>query len=148
MLSWFFSKRSSTIEIGDQFIKVPYERNNKKYYMMLPIHKNDKIREKIINLVNNVDMKDDIFINDIIECKLKLSGKKEMDITTYLDSYMGPDQFYRKHKNKIRIRDILPEKYQIGFEYIKTMDEIMEYKKYFSLDDFLFDEVDSDSDSD
>lgn len=141
-----FSKGSSTIEIGDQFIKIPYERNNKKYYMMLPIHENEKVRNKIVNLVNNVEMKDDIFINDIIECKLKLNGRKEMDITSYLDAFMGPDQFYRKHKNKIRIRDILPEKYQIGFEYVKTMNEIMDYNTYHNLDDYLFDEVDSDSD--
>jgi hypothetical protein len=138
-----FSKANLNIEIeGDKFIKIPYERHNKKYFMLLPLDNNEDIRKKIISLINNTDdMEDDIHINSIIECKIKIKGKREVDITSYLESYMGPDQFYKKNKKEIRIIDILPIKYHIDFSYVKILDEDMEYKTYSNLNDLLFQEV-------
>lgn len=130
---------------GDKFIKIPYERYKKKYFMLLPLG-DENVRKTIISLINNSDdIDDDIHINSIIECKLKIKNKKEMDITSNLESYMGPDQFYKKNKNIIRIMDILPSKYYNDFEYVKTMDEEMEYKTYSNLNDLIFGNVSEDN---
>ena len=133
--------KNATIEIQDNFIKIPYKRYNKTYYMLIPLDKDEIVMNRIKSLINNeVDIKEDIHINHIIECKLKTKGKKEIDVTNCLESYMGPDQFYKKNKNLIRIRDILPIKYHDSFSYIKTLNEDMEYKTYLSIDDLLFNE--------
>lgn len=137
------SKQNKNIDIqGDKFIRIQYERNKKKYYMLLPINENDDIRKKLISLIyQKDDIKEDIYINDILECKLKVKGKKEMDISSNLETYMGPDQLYKDNKNIIRIRDILPEKYINTFEYVKTLNEEMEYKTYSNLDDYIFADI-------
>jgi len=131
----------NNIEIqGDKFIKIPYRRYNKEYFMLIPLDENENVRKKIISLINdnNDDIEDDININSIIECKLKILNKKEIDITSYLESYMGPDQFYKRNKNTIRIMDVLPSKYYEEFVYVKIMDEDMEYKTYTNLNDLIF----------
>jgi len=131
------SKLNINIE-GDKFIKIPYEYNNKKYHIMIPLHEDEHIRKKIISFVYKKDVVDDIYINNILECKLKIKGKKEMDITKDLESYMGPDQIFRKYKDIIKIEDILPTMYKEVFEYIKIMDDNMDYKIYTNLNDCIF----------
>lgn len=129
----YFSYEKNIVIQNNKFIKIPYIHNKKTYYMLLPI--DESIKNKVISLINNEEVKE-IYMNNIIECMLKLKdNKKEIDITTYIESYIGPDQFYTIHKNNIYIKDILPLKFHEQFEYLKIMDIEMETKIYTNLNE-------------
>lgn len=130
---------SSVKVVGDEFLKIPYVKNGNKYYMLLKLNEEDERKNKILSLINGTNTDEDIYINSLLEFKLKLNDvENEIDITNEMEKYMGPDQLYLENKDKIRIIDLLPEKYHNRFEYLTTMDEMMEYKTYENLFDTFF----------
>jgi hypothetical protein len=145
-------EKTEDISIHGEFIKVPYVYENKRYYVLVPIHHEEDKTKRILSLLKT-EPNNSIYFNNIIECILTMKNTDDLDedndmkkqeinidITNELERYMGPDQIYKDHTNKIKLRDILPRKYHNDFNYITIMYDDLETLVVNDLDFCIFEE--------
>lgn len=138
IVTYMSAEKPEEISIHNNFIKIPYIHDNKRYYILRPLHEKPRTVEHIISLLNK-EPQHEIYFNKIIECKLKIQNKTtEIDVTAELERYMGPDQTYHEHKDKLTVADVIPEKYHEQFEYISLMYDTFEEKNITNLQQFIF----------
>jgi hypothetical protein len=128
------------ITIHDGYVKVPYTYQERVFYMIVPTqmseHQHDMLR---VHYHKNKSNHDPIYYNSIIESGLKLSGTDtEIDISTLLERFMGPDQCYKNQKKLIKIKDVIPLKYHTSFQYVRLLYDDLESITKNDLDECIF----------
>lgn len=132
------------ITIRDQHLKIPYLHDDKRYYMMVPLHAYFEEQIQTMSGLLEKQTNNDIYLNSVLECVVKINDHDEpIDITDEVERYMGPDQLYRTNGHIIRVRNIVPTQYHGRFEYVRILTDTMEYTTRTQLDHLFFEENDN-----
>lgn len=131
------AENNENVSIHNNFIKIPYVNDGRRYYILIPLElEHDKVRT--ISDLMDEKSNNEIFFNNILECIILTKDGKEIDVTTDIDRFMGPDQLYRDHSDVIKVSDVIDKKYHGDFARLKVMYDDLEYKYIESLDDLIF----------
>jgi hypothetical protein len=138
--SFIYRETATDISIHGNFVKIPYVYEDKRYYTIVPIHKERKKIELVKKLIDEKPH-NDIYVNNILDCVVKLTDEdEERNVMDEIERYMGPDQVYHDYTELILVSDVLPSDWLGFFEYMNITDMNFETRTLSDIKEKLFEQ--------